>query len=102
MLIMDVYPTHRTERVKFRALELNVEILYVPAGGTSKYQPLDARIFGELKSRARKEFQRLVASEGVRGASYEQSVTVLTKCWKQISCVNVKHAWGVVGFGETE
>jgi hypothetical protein len=102
MVIMDVYPTHRTERVKEKAFEKNIEILYVPAGGTSKYQPLDARVFGELKSRARAEFHRLEASEGVRGASFSKSVKVLLDCWEKISSSNIEQAWAVVGLKITE
>jgi hypothetical protein len=102
LLIMDGYPTHRTERVLQKALDLNIEILFIPAGETSMYQPLDARIFGELKSRARVELQRLAASEGVRGASYAQSLTILINCWKKISRSNVQHAWSVVGMEEDE
>jgi hypothetical protein len=33
--------------------ECDIELLFVPAGGTNKYQPLDYRIFGELESRAK-------------------------------------------------
>jgi hypothetical protein len=98
ILIMDVYPTHRTERVREAAMSLNIEILYVPAGGTSQFQPLDARIFGELKSRARAQFQRLSASEGVRGASYAQSIAILLDCWEKIAGENIQQAWSVVGF----
>lgn len=98
LLIMDVYPSHRTPAVIEHALEMNLEILFVPAGGTALYQPLDARVFGELKSRARSAFQRLAFQEGIRGATYEQSISILTECWEKISVQKVLKAWDVVGF----
>jgi hypothetical protein len=102
MLIMDVYPTHRTSRVKEKAMELNIVILYVPAGGTSKFQPLDARIFGEVKMRARTEFKRQEASEGVRGVSSSKSMRILLSCWEKITMWNVEQAWAFVGLEEEE
>jgi hypothetical protein len=97
MLIMDVYAAHRTDRVKNRALELGIEILYVPSGGTAQFQHLDARIFGELKSRAHAEFHRFTASQGFRGATYEESIKILRTCWEKISSDNVQQAWSTVG-----
>jgi hypothetical protein len=102
LLIMDVYPSHRTPAVIQHALERNVEILFVPAGGTALYQPLDARVFGELKSRARMAFQRLAFQEGIRGATYEESITILKECWEKISVQSILKAWNVVGFPNEE
>jgi hypothetical protein len=93
VLVLDVYPTHRTDAVKQAAEEMHIELLYVPAGATSLFQPLDRRIFGELKSRARGEFGRLCTIKGDRNISPDESVTVLEDCWKRISAENVKKAW---------
>jgi hypothetical protein len=96
LLILDVYPTHRTEKVKTKAQLLNIELLFVPAGGTSLYQPLDARVFGELKTRARAAFQRLSSINGLQDASYEESIEILVDCWNSISVENIQEAWNVV------
>jgi hypothetical protein len=96
LLVMDVYPTHRTEAVKEHARMLDIELLFIPAGGTSLYQPLDARIFGELKARARSAFQRLASINGLQGATYCESITILVDCWNHISPENVMKAWNVV------
>lgn len=48
-LILDVFSAHRLESVKEKARELNIELIFVPANGTSIYQPLDRSIFGILK-----------------------------------------------------
>jgi hypothetical protein len=60
VLIFDVYPTHRPEVMVNTAAEL-----FVRTGGTSEYQPLDYRIFGELKSRATAEITRLIPLGGI-------------------------------------
>jgi hypothetical protein len=62
VLILNVYLTHRTQVVVNAARERDVELLFMRAGGTSEYQPLNYRIFGELKSRARAEITRLMTS----------------------------------------
>jgi SH3-like domain-containing protein len=50
VLVLDVYPTHRTDKVQQLAEHLDIELLYVPSGGNGEYQLLDRRVFGELKS----------------------------------------------------
>jgi hypothetical protein len=97
---MDVYPTHRTELVKNHAANLQIELLFVPAGGTSKYQPLDARVFGELKSRARAAFLRHSSIIGLRGATYEERIDILEDCWNRISPESIMKAWGIIGYEE--
>jgi hypothetical protein len=93
VLVLDVYPSHRTDNVKECARQSGIELLFVPAGATGRLQPLDRRIFGELKSRARAEFNRLFAMNGERGADYQLSLQVLCDCWEQISGDNVRNAW---------
>jgi hypothetical protein len=46
MLILDVYKTHRTVAFQGKEKELGIEPVFVPAEGTSRFQPLDRRIFG--------------------------------------------------------
>jgi hypothetical protein len=41
------------------AQELGIRVLFVAVGMTGVYQPLDPRIFGSLKARARAWFDRL-------------------------------------------
>jgi hypothetical protein len=49
---------HRTERVIAAAKANNIEPPFIPAGGTSRFQPMGRRLFGDLKARARAEFAR--------------------------------------------
>ena len=94
-LILDVYPSHRTAAVQELANELDIELLYVPAGGTSLYQPLDRRIFGELKSRARRKFSIMNSLYGPPDSFYEAGISVLIQCWNQIDSNNILKAWKI-------
>ena len=93
VLILDVYPGHRTEDVIKKARSLKIELLYVPAGGTSIYQPLDRRIFGELKSRARRAMMRIQSCGGSIKNPYDKALDVLVECWDAIPTENVSKAW---------
>jgi hypothetical protein len=93
LLVPDVYPAHRTPRVRQRAGELGIELLDAPAGGTSEFQPLDRRIFGELKSRARRAFEPLARRTGERGSTPEQATVVLVEARGAITASSIRTAW---------
>jgi hypothetical protein len=92
-LVLDAHPSDRKARVQQQAKELEIELFFVPAGGTARFQPLDLRIFGELKSRARAEFQQRFVRAGGCEAHYNMAMQVLCKCWRQIPAQNVRKAW---------
>jgi hypothetical protein len=94
-LVLDVYERHRTEHLRERASELNITLCFVPAGGTSRFQPLDTRIFGELKARARHEFFQLAAQTGVLGATPQQAVEIRIDTRERISPQNLRKARAV-------
>jgi hypothetical protein len=48
-LVLDLYPSRRTDRVARTAEDNDGEVLFVPAPAIGIFQPLDRRIFGELK-----------------------------------------------------
>ena len=50
-------PAHRKIEVVKEATELNIEMIFIPAGLTGVYQPLDRRIFEILKAKARRYFR---------------------------------------------
>jgi hypothetical protein len=53
-LIWDCYKAHLNDTVLETATRLNILLYFVPAGGTSKLQPLDIKVFGARKAHARK------------------------------------------------
>jgi hypothetical protein len=80
-LVLDVCPVHRTEWAIVAAKENNVELRFVPGGGTGRFQPIDGRIFGELKARAQADFSRRLWREGSETMNHSISVNILEKCW---------------------
>jgi hypothetical protein len=95
VLVLDVYTTHRTDKIQQLAENLDIELLYVPSGGTGEYQLLDRLVFGELKSRARAEFARKSTAERFVDFDNESTLQVLVQCWNKISVDNVVKAWHI-------
>jgi hypothetical protein len=95
MPIRDVGKAHRSVTVQGKAKELGIELLFVPGGGMSRFQPLDRRIFGELKSRARAAFQRFAREAGMQCVSPEETLTILVKSYEAVSADNVRKAWTI-------
>jgi hypothetical protein len=80
-LVLDVSPSHQTNNVKKLAQRIGMELLFVSAGATERLQPLNRRIFGELKSRVRVQFSRLSVINGEHKADYELSLQVISDGW---------------------
>lgn len=81
-LVLDCYKAHRTDKVKEKAIEHNIELIFVPASGTSIFQPLDRRIFGILKS----QFRLLAETEIFNGKTRYETITQhLITAWSRIS-----------------
>jgi hypothetical protein len=95
VLILDVYPSHRAEAVLAVAEADDVELLFVPAGATGRFQPMDRRVLGELKARARAEFTRRMWRTGETDVAHDESVQILARCWSAIPIENVRKAWNV-------
>ena len=71
-------------------------MLYIPAGQTGAWQPLDYRIFGSLKARARAEFDQHHVSvlEGNEECiNWERAISVLLDCWEQVSNEEIIESW---------
>jgi len=52
-LISDSYSVHNNSKAVEKAALLNIELIRIPSGATDACQPLDCRIFGVLKAKAR-------------------------------------------------
>jgi len=57
ILILDQYPTHADDCIVNEATSLNIKLIFVPAGLTSKLQPLDVGINGPIKSSSKKFYK---------------------------------------------
>jgi hypothetical protein len=93
-LLWDIFAAHRCAEAKALAPELNIELEFIPAGMTGDCQPLDRRIFGNLKSRARSRFDRLWIAEE-HEPSMPDSVALLLEAWKSIGQDEVLDAWEI-------
>lgn len=95
-LLWDVYSAHRTENVKQFAARNDIGMMFIPAGQTGEWQPLDFRIFGSLKARAKAEFDKRHAVHR-NGDEYEinweLAIDILIQCWDEISTEEAINAW---------
>jgi hypothetical protein len=57
-LAMGQFTAYTSESVQNEADQLQIEILWVPKGAASRYQPLDRRTFGALKSKGKAKWRR--------------------------------------------
>ena len=65
----------------------------IPAGLTDEYQPLDRRIYGSLKARARQRFDLYMRKHGADSIDFEVAIEILLDAWKSITEDEVRHAW---------
>jgi hypothetical protein len=56
VLVIDKYDAHKTKKISDYANTKNITMIYVPAGMTYKYQPLDVSINGILKVKMKKSY----------------------------------------------
>jgi hypothetical protein len=92
-LLWDVYAWHLSEQTKAEAERLGIDLEFIPAGKTGKLQPLDCRIFGELKARVRAAVERDLAETGEIGANVFDALGHFLKAWKQVPAENVVGSW---------
>jgi hypothetical protein len=92
-LICDVHASHRSAEARTLASELNITLLYIPAGATDKLQPLDRVIFGVLKSEARRLFRRRASYDPGLKRSKREAVEDMITAWDMLSVTALEAAW---------
>ncbi len=96
-LVLDCFKAHCTKKVKKAAKLYSIELIFVPANGTSDYQPLDRRIFGVVKSKLRS----LAGSRIFAGKDrYEMVCKDLIHSWNEITSDNLNSAWKLKNLDE--
>ena len=94
-LIMDLYPSHMTQQVKTDAEALNIKIHIIPAGMTDFYQPLDRKVFGVLKAKARKVFRQRHSKEPhIKGTKLEACQDMVA-AWEGLANTVISSAWEI-------
>ena len=92
-LIIDVYKSHIDQKVKTEAKKLGIQLIYVPASGTSLYQPLDIKIYGITKN---KLIQKEKDDPVLMGKNRFKQVTKnMTSIFNNLSDHSIRSAWNI-------
>ena len=92
---MCVCAAHRTDAVKQRAEELGITLYFIPPGCTDLVQPLDVKVFGALKSTARKLFRERYNGVSSPKVTSRDAVQNLIRAWEGLSQNLYEDAWEV-------
>jgi hypothetical protein len=65
----------------------------MPAGGTSTLQLLDIKVFGALKSTARKVWGQRYAKDPTSKQTKASSVQILLDCWDELNNDSIIARW---------
>jgi hypothetical protein len=88
-LLLDQFDAHDIPRVHNEASRLNIHLVFIPKGGTGKYQPLDPRMFGALKPKGRAKSARYYKANPGRLCTREIVADLLLTSWDELdnSCI---------------
>jgi hypothetical protein len=92
-LLWDVFAAHRDADVKDKAQEEEITVSFIPAGQTDEWQPLDRRIFGNLKQRAVRRWNRQFVVQKDPELSVNLALVNLMEAWESIGEDEVQEAW---------
>ena len=93
VLLMDNFRSHLTDNVKNDAKLKNINLVYVPNGLTSKYQPLDICINGILKEKAIKMYCEFEAKNSTLIYDHKQCLIDILKIKKTITKKTIIHSF---------
>jgi hypothetical protein len=91
----DLHLSHRAASVKSLAEDLNIEIHYIFAGAVEVLRPLDRRIFGVLKSQARRRFHRHVNEDHLHRRTKSEACKDLMTAWARLSHEIISTSWDI-------
>jgi hypothetical protein len=94
VVVWDLDTAHRSATVQALALELGIRLEFIPSGMTGELQPLDRRIFGNLKARARRRFDDQWVKD--HDMDMQRSVQILVDAWRSISQDEIRDAWDLM------
>jgi hypothetical protein len=94
-LILDVYAAHRKQEVRNFAADLNIELVFIPPGCTDLLQPLDRRVFGVLKAKARRHWRLRYHNRLGGKTTHAELIQDLMKSWDEVDEDAIGSAWSV-------
>jgi hypothetical protein len=88
-LLMNQFDAHDTPTVHDEASKLNIHLVFIPKDGTGKYQPLDRRVFGAVKSKGRAKWAWYYQANPGRVCTREIAADLLPTSWDELdnSCI---------------
>jgi hypothetical protein len=96
LLVLDLYPSHREEELRAKAEEQRIELLFIPPGMTDCLQPLDAKIFGQLKSAGSSKWVEDYLFDPLQHFGKAKASVILQKCWSELKTENIIDAWKTI------
>ena len=92
-LVWDVHSSHRSADVVACARQRKINLLFVPAGQTGEYQPLDRRVFGVLKKQAHRLFLDQLRGRDLTVIDRIDALAILCQAWERIEAEVIRRAW---------
>jgi hypothetical protein len=95
-LLWDCFSPHRDEVVKSEARRADIALEFIPAGLTDGWQPLDLRICGSLKMRARALFDEQWFRDDSTELTVTTAIALLLRSWDSISQEEILDSWNKI------
>jgi hypothetical protein len=92
-LVLDVFASHREGLIKEIATALHIDLLFIPPSMTAEPQPLDAEIFGQLKSAGSKLRVNKYLFDPSQSFIKEETSLSLQNCWKNLDSTKIRSEW---------
>ena len=84
-----------SEQSKMCSRSLNIDFVYIPAGATDKYQSLDRKVFGCIKSASKKKIHDLLVEEPQTKIGTKGAIWILIWAWEHLNSEVLADAWSI-------
>jgi hypothetical protein len=91
-ILMDRYASHVSQTTIENAAKHNIRLVFIPTSGTERFQPLDRRVFGALKSMGFSCFSDIVWNID-RGLTKAAAADLFVICWEKMPSNLITSAW---------
>jgi hypothetical protein len=95
IVILDAYAAHRSPEVREIAGVWEIQLVFIPPGCTDKLQPLDRRVFGVLKSYARRLWRKQYRESGCAKTTRSMMAGNPCEAWRRITVRLIQEAWDI-------
>jgi hypothetical protein len=94
-LICDLYAAHRTPQVRKCAADLGITLHFIPASLTDELQPLDRRVFGCLKAKAKAIFHLRTMENPFIERTTLEAVQDMVAAWEVLDECTIEEGWAI-------